>query len=256
MHIKVSNTLLSKLKIIEDMGYGIKPQATIMDFGCGSGGTVQELRNLGYQSFGCDMEFKHQKNVDTEKMKESGMIRLIARQPYKLPFDDGTFDFVFSDQVFEHVKNYSESISEISRILKPGGFCLHIFPSRYKPIEPHVYIPFSSIVRLYPWLYFWAMFGIRNEYQKGLSASVAAKRTRDYLNKNTNYLTKKQISEHFRAYFRDVQFCENLFLKYSDGGRYIYSIAKTLPALITIYSTFHSRVVFAAQPKKNVGNVK
>lgn len=38
-----------------------------------------------------------------------------------LPFDDCVFDSVFSSEVFEHVFNLPEILSEIRRVLKPGG---------------------------------------------------------------------------------------------------------------------------------------
>ena len=45
---------------------------------------------------------------------------------FKFPFDDNTFDFIYLNSVFTHmrtddVKNY---LSEISRVLKSGGKCL------------------------------------------------------------------------------------------------------------------------------------
>lgn len=43
-----------------------------------------------------------------------------------LPFEDGRFDFVISDQVLEHVKGpLSDVASELMRVLKPGGRFIH-----------------------------------------------------------------------------------------------------------------------------------
>jgi SAM-dependent methyltransferase len=39
---------------------------------------------------------------------------------YRIPFADNTFDIIVSDQVFEHVQNWSEALTEIKRVLKPG----------------------------------------------------------------------------------------------------------------------------------------
>jgi SAM-dependent methyltransferase len=38
-----------------------------------------------------------------------------------LPFENGSMDFVFSDQVIEHVPSDSAMASEIARVLRPGG---------------------------------------------------------------------------------------------------------------------------------------
>jgi ubiquinone/menaquinone biosynthesis C-methylase UbiE len=43
-----------------------------------------------------------------------------------LPFADGEFDYVLSDQVLEHVEgNPQDAINETLRILKPGGIAIH-----------------------------------------------------------------------------------------------------------------------------------
>jgi ubiquinone/menaquinone biosynthesis C-methylase UbiE len=39
----------------------------------------------------------------------------------QLPFADGSFDFVFSDQVIEHVKSDAAMLREVFRVLRPGG---------------------------------------------------------------------------------------------------------------------------------------
>lgn len=42
-----------------------------------------------------------------------------------IPFKNNTFDIVISEDVFEHIENYSKAFLEIYRVLKPGG--VHIF---------------------------------------------------------------------------------------------------------------------------------
>jgi len=250
MNSKASNYLLSKLRIIEDLDYGLGPESVILDFGCGSGRRVLGLRSLGYQSYGCDFKFKEQDNADTSSLVQRQIIRLIQEHPYRLPFDDDTFDVVMSDQVFEHVNNYPESIAEISRVLKADGCCLHIFPSRYKMIEPHSLVPFATVLRSYPWLYIWAALGIRNQHQRDLSIRETVDRNSRYLAGHTNYLTKAQVRQHFENSFGEVKFCEELFLKYSKRGFHLYKLSWVFSFLPFIYSTFHSRVIAARYPRK------
>jgi ubiquinone/menaquinone biosynthesis C-methylase UbiE len=48
-----------------------------------------------------------------------------------LPFDDGSFDIVFSDGVLEHFESIERPIKEMVRILKPGGvFAAEIVPRK------------------------------------------------------------------------------------------------------------------------------
>ena len=44
------------------------------------------------------------------------------------PFDDNTFDYVFTKSVIEHVKNWEHFLSEIRRILKPNGVIIVMTP--------------------------------------------------------------------------------------------------------------------------------
>lgn len=41
--------------------------------------------------------------------------------PYELPFDDASFDVVFSTEVIEHVLDTQRWLAELLRVLKPGG---------------------------------------------------------------------------------------------------------------------------------------
>jgi ubiquinone/menaquinone biosynthesis C-methylase UbiE len=42
----------------------------------------------------------------------------------KLPFDDGSYDFVFASHVLEHIPDDNKAIKEIRRILKPDGIAI------------------------------------------------------------------------------------------------------------------------------------
>jgi SAM-dependent methyltransferase len=42
----------------------------------------------------------------------------------QIPFKDATYDSVFASHVLEHIKEDRQALSEIRRILKPGGFAI------------------------------------------------------------------------------------------------------------------------------------
>jgi SAM-dependent methyltransferase len=60
-----------------------------------------------------------------------------------LPFADASFDAVTSNMVFEHIADVRRPVSEIARVLKPGGLFVVLFPSRELWFEQHVGLPFA-----------------------------------------------------------------------------------------------------------------
>ena len=112
-----------------------KQELLFLDFGCGSGDKVKFLRENNYNIVGCDIEFKS--GEFTNQLEEQNIIQKISMNPYRLPYPPNHFDFVLSDQVFEHVLDYNEALNELARVAKNGSQSLHIFPSKWKFFEPH-----------------------------------------------------------------------------------------------------------------------
>ncbi|MBT8228697.1 MAG: methyltransferase domain-containing protein, partial [Bacteroidia bacterium] len=48
-----------------------------------------------------------------------------------LPFEEGTFDIVVSSEVIEHVPDPLKAITEMHRVLKPGGILVLTTPNRF-----------------------------------------------------------------------------------------------------------------------------
>lgn len=242
----VRNRVDSQLKILRDAAGLLEAPLNVLDLGCGNGDIVQEYRLRDYSAYGCDFVFKDGPNV--ERLRQQGWLRLIEADPYRLPFEDNTFDILLTDQVFEHVKDYPSTLAEIRRVMKPGGISLNIFPSRHTPLEPHVFVPYATIFQSPGWLLFWAKLGIRTRLQKGMPAHHVAKQNHDYLRDRTNYLTKPELRDRFSSYFDDVAFREDLFLKHSPRGKMFYDASRILPFLPAIYSALRCRVVFFRKP--------
>lgn len=62
----------------------------------------------------------------------------------RLPFDDGSFDTVLSNQVLEHVRDPIEHFADLARVLRPGGRLLLTAPFSHRlHAEPHDYWRFT-----------------------------------------------------------------------------------------------------------------
>lgn len=115
----------------------------VLDFGCGRGATVRALRDAGYDAFGADQFFGgmdwEAKGADRE-LVEGGFIRPIGADS-KMPFEDGWFDLIVSDQVLEHVEDLDGAVREMLRVLSPGGHMYHQFPTLEVVREAHFALP-------------------------------------------------------------------------------------------------------------------
>jgi SAM-dependent methyltransferase len=233
-------------RVAPDLGHRLDAQATVLDLGCGDGKLVAEFRALGYRAFGADLP------VDDLGCFAPDYCRPIAPGPYRLPFEDDSFDFVFSNQVLEHVKNYDETLREVRRVLKPGGLSVHLFPARLRLIECHVFVPLAGAFQGQSYLRFWAWLGIRAPHQRGMSAAEAARSNVDYLGRHTNYLTKRAIRRHVRSCFGRERFIERLYLKHwylMGKKRFMFPIVRWVPFVGPLFSALHNRVLAFERPK-------
>ena len=221
-------------------GYSIPSHAQVLDLGCGNGSVVQELRDIGYDAVGCDLKFK--RGLYREQLQRAGLIRQIDSAPYRLPFHDASFDGVFSKQVFEHVQNLDDTLAEIWRVLRPGGVSVHVFPSRLRFIEGHVYVPLASIFRPYWWLLLWAWLGVRKDSQRGWTPEKAARHNYQYLTTQTSYLSRGEIIRAVRHHFNTYTFCERDALPYTRLAP-VSPLLRLMPGIGWVLNTFQTRVL-------------
>ena len=94
----------------------------VYDLGCGTGYLIDKLDNMGFDSYGIDVEKLHHKVF-------------VANLNDNIPFDNSSGDIVVSLAVIEHLENPEKFLSEIYRILKPQGKIILTTPSKLaKPI--------------------------------------------------------------------------------------------------------------------------
>ena len=62
-------------------------------------------------------------------------------------FQDGYFDFVLSNQVLEHVHNKPFFFQESCRVLRNGGYAIHLAPLIHYVLEGHLYLPWVHRIR-------------------------------------------------------------------------------------------------------------
>jgi SAM-dependent methyltransferase len=105
----------------------LKPGNKILEIGCGIGSVVFELSKQGYDVTGTDIS-----DAAIEYgLRKYGDIRLEVQAAETLPYEDECFDVVLSFDVFEHIAQIDRHVSEVRRVLRPGGHYLLQTPNKY-----------------------------------------------------------------------------------------------------------------------------
>jgi SAM-dependent methyltransferase len=193
-----------------------------LDFGCGRGDVVRALRSVGLDARGCD--FPGTFDADEH-------LGVIQADPYRLPYPDESFDLVMSTCVFEHAQRTEECMAEIHRVLRSGGIAIHSFPGKwYIPVEPHIFVPLVSWfwpLAQRPWLALWAIAGIRNEFQKGLSWQEVTRRNVTYVREGLSYRTTGHYNAVSDRVFGNHQWAMSFYIEHGPGGA--AALARRLP---------------------------
>jgi SAM-dependent methyltransferase len=92
-----------------------------LDFGCGVGRVTQALAGRFGSCVGVDIS--QQMIQKAEALNQYSRCRYVANAETRLPFEDGSFSFIYSNIVLQHVpENFSkEYLGEFVRVLAPGG---------------------------------------------------------------------------------------------------------------------------------------
>lgn len=97
----------------------------LLSLGCSTGVYEEEMKNqLGLDVYGVDSGVN---TLITARSREIEPINSDVSSP--LPFRDKSFDFVFAGELVEHVFDTRKFLTEINRVLKPGGYVVLTTPN-------------------------------------------------------------------------------------------------------------------------------
>ena len=120
---------------------GSAPRA--LDYGCGAGQLVEFANAAGLNCIG--VETFYEGGSYREDAREKGLLDTVIFElkDGRIPQADNSFDIIISNQVFEHIDDFTTPLQEIDRVLKPGGLFINAFPTRDVWREGHCGIPFA-----------------------------------------------------------------------------------------------------------------
>jgi 2-polyprenyl-6-hydroxyphenyl methylase/3-demethylubiquinone-9 3-methyltransferase len=161
--------------------YRVK-NAKILDVGCSAGAHSIDIASENEAVVGFDPEVSALKKfgawVKERKLKNLTIDEGVAE---KMPYPNNYFDLVVCSEVLEHVQNIKKSVSEMFRVLKPGGLLFLSMPNKFgfdyvflarkyyrehgKPCpDPHTHFSPSKIRSLLP------TFNLLEEHGNGIIA--------------------------------------------------------------------------------------
>jgi SAM-dependent methyltransferase len=122
-------------------------------------------------------------------------LELLRASADELPFEDGTFDVVLFANVYEHVlpERREASLTEIRRVLAPGGFVVGQIPNPYFPIESHSRLPFMGWLPIRAQKIYWRLSPVAWEHDffvvtvRELRSTAERLGYRTVLTRNFNY---------------------------------------------------------------------
>jgi SAM-dependent methyltransferase len=102
----------------------LRPEMRVLDAGCGPGSITLGIarRVAPAEVIGVDF-VESQIDRANKDADERGVqnVRFLATGCYSLPFENETFDCVFSHALLEHLSEPKKALAEFHRVLKPGG---------------------------------------------------------------------------------------------------------------------------------------
>lgn len=112
-------------------GASLEPRRA-MDFGCGLGRLSQALAAHFQRVDGVDISEVMVAQALTHD-QSGGKVHYHVNTTDTLPFDDGSFDLVYSNIVLQHIDkaNALRYMAEFVRVLAPGGLVIFSMPSRH-----------------------------------------------------------------------------------------------------------------------------
>lgn len=116
-----------------------KETGTILDLGCGRGEFLDVFSDLGFKSCGVDI------SPNVEEFSKSHTVKIVDIEREEFPFEEGTFDFVFSKSVIEHMRNPMPALMGAHKALKTGGTAVFMTPSWKHNYKEAFYVDYTHV---------------------------------------------------------------------------------------------------------------
>lgn len=102
--------------------YRLPAGARLLDLGCGRGEFLRGFRRCGLDACGADQ------SDAARRLCPDAEVRTADLENAAIPYDDDSFDVLYSKSVLEHFYYPERLVREMLRVLKPGGRVISMVP--------------------------------------------------------------------------------------------------------------------------------
>jgi SAM-dependent methyltransferase len=102
--------------------FSMKEKSNLLEIGCGRGEMLRNFKKLGLDVQGIDL------SPEAPSFHEDIEIKVANVEEEKLPYEDNSFDIIYSKSVLEHFYYPERYMKEAFRVLKPNGILLTLVP--------------------------------------------------------------------------------------------------------------------------------
>jgi 2-polyprenyl-3-methyl-5-hydroxy-6-metoxy-1,4-benzoquinol methylase len=100
------------------------PGGRVLDVGCGNGWCLDTYKRLGWQTYGTEM------GPDSAKLAQEAGHNVFLGELKDARYPDNSFDVLTLWDALEHIHNPAETIAELNRVCRPGGW-IYIYVPNY-----------------------------------------------------------------------------------------------------------------------------
>ncbi len=153
--------------------------SSVIDIGCSTGIITNLLSFHVNKIVGIDID---ETAIDFAKKNHlRNNLTFKTSDAMHICYPDNNFDIAICAHIYEHVPDASILMSEIYRVLKPGGICYFAAGNRLNIIEAHYQLPFLSIIpKRFAHFYLRLTNKGTHYYEKHLTHRGLKKLTRDF----------------------------------------------------------------------------
>lgn len=138
--------------------YTLKPDAKVLEIGCGTGGVLAAFLERGYRGAGVDIE-PNSLNFARKKLADyiqSGQLIIVPQDIYQVDPEtglNGKFDLIILKDAIEHIPHQERLMEKMKDFLRPGGVIYFGFPPWQMPFGGHQQICRSKFLSRLPYFH-------------------------------------------------------------------------------------------------------